>query len=450
MTAVPASRSDWDSLMQGTGAASILQRDAKTFLHQYGSTPCLNAIRKAEGIWIEDADGRRYMDFHGNSVHHIGYGHPRLKAALKAQIDDLSFTPRRFTSEPAIALAERLVALSPHAGGKVLFATGGSDAIEIALKLARVKTGRYKTLAFWDSYHGHGYGAVSASGRGVERTHRIGPLLPGGLLVAPFNCGSCPYGFVSDTAGRPPLETCGTLCARMVRYALEREGDIAAVIAEPIRSTPHVPPPGFWPSVRQACNDHGAVLIFDEIPTGLGKTGRLFTSEHQGVRPDITVLGKSLGGGMLPLAAVIADASFDIAPELSLGHYTHEKNPLTTRAGLTTLAIIEDEGLVERSRELGARTMDRLHEMAARLPAVGRARGAGLLIGVELVEGEDRRPAPRLAERAMWHALGLGLNLKAAGSSLVLNPPLVISDAEMEAALGIVERAIRTASAAAT
>src|SRR5262249_49490287 len=153
---------------------------------------------------------------------------------------------RRYTSAPAVALAERLKALSPHPDGKVLFATGGSDAIEIALKLARVRTGRYKTLAFWDSYHGHGYGAVSAAGSGRDRGHRVRPRLAGGLLVPPFACHRCPYGFPADARGEPRLDVCERLCARMVRYVLEREGDVAAVIAEPIRATPHVPPPGFW------------------------------------------------------------------------------------------------------------------------------------------------------------------------------------------------------------
>jgi 4-aminobutyrate aminotransferase len=431
------SRRMWDAGIEETAARDLLAPDSAVFLHQRGSTPCLNAIRKAEGIWIEDLAGRRYMDFHGNSVHHIGYGHPRLKAALKAQMDDLPFTPRRYTSEPVVALAERLVACSPHGAAKVLFAPSGSDAVEIALKLARLKTGRYKTLAFWDSYHGHGYAAVSAAGTGTDRTHRIGPLLPGGLLVPPFD---------SDATGQAATpEARAMLCARLLRYTLARDGDVAAVIAEPVLSRPALPPPGFWPEIRRACDEHGAQLIFDEIPTGLGKTGRLFAAEHAGVSPDITVLGKALGGGMLPLAAVIADRSFDIAPELALGHYTHEKNPLTTRAGLTTLEIIEEEGLVAHARDLGAWSLARLREMQLRLPSLGGVSGAGLLIGVDLVD-PDGRPAVQLAERAMWCALGLGLSLKAAESRLILSPPLVISEAQMGSALEILERAIRAAA----
>ena len=434
MNEFATSRRMWDAGIEETAARDLLARDSAVFLHQRGSTPCLNAIRKAEGIWIEDLAGRRYMDFHGNNVHHIGYGHPRLKAALKAQMDDLPFTPRRYTSEPAVALAERLVASSSHRAAKVLFAPSGSDAVEIALKLARLKTGRYKTLGFWDSYHGHGYAAVSAAGTGTDRTHRIGPLLPGGLLVPPFD---------SDVTGEAQTpEARATLCARMLRYTLAREGDVAAVIAEPVLSSPALPPPGFWPEIRRACEEHGAQLIFDEIPTGLGKTGRLFAAEHAGVSPDITVLGKALGGGMLPLAAVIADSSFDLAPELALGHYTHEKNPLTTRAGLTTLEIIEEEGLVAHARDLGAWSLARLQEMRSRLPTMGGVSGAGLLIGVDLVDW-DGRPAPQLAERAIWCALGLGLSLKAAEGRLILSPPLVISEAEMGSALEILERAIR-------
>jgi 4-aminobutyrate aminotransferase len=194
--------------------------------------------------------------------------------------------------------------------------------------------------------------------------------------------------------------------------------------------------------VRRACDDFGAVLIFDEIPTGLGKTGRMFTSEHQSVKPDITVIGKSLGGGMLPLAAVVADSSFDVAPELSPGHYTHEKNPLTTRAGLTTLQIIEDEGLVEHARMLGRRTMERLADMARRNPAIGLAEGAGLLIGLEVLEHDRQHRSPRLADRAMWRAFSMGLNLKAKAGTLVLNPPLTITETEMDKALAIVEASL--------
>ncbi len=214
----------------------------------------------------------------------------------------LSFAPRRFTCEPAVELAESSAPSPPASGAKkCLFTTGGSDAVEVALKIARAATGRFKTLSFWDAFHGAGFGAASVGGEATFRSGPAGPLLPGAEHVAPFACYRCPY-------GHPGPEACGIACAGMVDYVLAREGDIAAVIAEPMRAVPYVAPPGFWARVREACDRHGALLIFDEIPTGLGKTGRMFASEHEGVTPDITVLGKALGGGILPIAAVIADA----------------------------------------------------------------------------------------------------------------------------------------------
>jgi 4-aminobutyrate aminotransferase len=174
-----------DAYLDGT-TRRLLAEDERYFLRQSVSTPCLSAIRRAEGIWIEDATGRRYMDFHGNSVHHIGYGHPRLIAALKRQLDELPFAPRRFTCEPAIEVARRLVTVSPPGLDRVLFTTGGSDAVEIALKIARAATGRFKTVSFWDSFHGAGFGAASVGGEALFRSGPIGPLLPGTEHVAPL------------------------------------------------------------------------------------------------------------------------------------------------------------------------------------------------------------------------------------------------------------------------
>ena len=162
------------------------RRDAAVFLHQSVSTPCLSAIRRAEGIWIEDMQGRRYMDFHGNNVHHVGYGHPRLIEAIRRQLDELSFAPRRYTCEPAVELAEKLVEIAPGNLSKVLFAPSGSDAIEMALAYARAATGRFKTISFWDSYHGAGFGARSVGGEAMFRSGPIGPLLAGTEHVPPF------------------------------------------------------------------------------------------------------------------------------------------------------------------------------------------------------------------------------------------------------------------------
>lgn len=434
-------RADWQARNLGGRSAPLIARDSAVFLHQSLSTPCLATVARAEGIWIEDLDGRHYMDFHGNSVHHIGYGHPRLLAAIKRQLDDLSFAPRRFTNEPAVALAEKLTSLAPDGAWKTLFATGGSDANEIALKIARAATRRFKTLSFWDAFHGAGFGAASVGGEATFRSHIAGPLLPGAEHVAPFACYRCPYNHAGP-------DVCGLACAGMVEYVLEREGDIAAVIAEPMRAVPYVPPPGFWRRVRAACNAHGALLIFDEIPTGLGKTGRFFAFEHDDVVPDIIVLGKALGGGVLPIAATLARADLDVCGDFAIGHYTHEKNPVTARAALTTLEIIEEEGLVERAARLGEYAMTRLAEATAGLAIVGDIRGRGLMIGVEIVaDRADKTPGNELAEQIYYRCLDEGLSFKISqGCVLTLSPPLTIESDDLDRALDIVTTAIRAVS----
>ena len=430
-------RGDWSAGIGDEATRDLLARDSAAFLHQSLSSPCLTAIAKAEGIWIEDTTGRRYMDFHGNSVHHIGYGHPRLKEAIKKQLDDLCFSPRRFTCEPAVELAETLGLLAPGDLGKVLFTTGGSDAIEVALRLARAATGRFKTLSFWDAFHGAGFGASSVGGEATFRSGIAGPLLPGAEHVAPWGNRNCAY-------GHDNLEDSARACAKMISYVLAKEGDIAAVVAEPMRATPYPPAPGFWKSVREACDRHGTLLIFDEIPTGLGKTGRFFAHEHDGVQPDMVVLGKALGGGILPIAAVIARRDLDVAGGYAIGHYTHEKNPVTTRAALTTIEIIREEGLTERAAELGAHAMERLRTFSERCRAIGDVRGRGLLFGVELVKDRaDFTPDNALAERVYYRCLEGGLSFKISqGNVLTLSPPMVITRAELDRALDIVEQAI--------
>ncbi|WP_171205933.1 aspartate aminotransferase family protein [Ruegeria sp. HKCCA0235A] len=434
-------RKAWLQKSTGPKSSPLLKRDANVFLHQSLSSPCVSTIAKAEGLWIEDIEGRRYMDFHGNSVHHIGYGHPRLVAAIKAQLDDLPFAPRRFTNDPAVELAEKLAEIVPGDLGKMLFTTGGSDANEVALRIARAATGRFKTISFWDAFHGAGFGAASVGGEATFRSHIAGPLLSGTEHVAPFACYRCPYNHAGP-------ETCGLACAKMVEYVLEREGDVAAVIAEPMRAVPYVPPPGFWKTVREACNRHGALLIMDEIPTGLGKTGRMFAFEHDEIIPDIVTLGKALGGGILPIAACVARKQLDVCGDYAIGHYTHEKNPVTARAALTTIQIIEDEGLVRRSAELGEHAIGRLMDELQNVPIVGDIRGRGLMFGIEIVDDRaDKTPGNACAERIYYACLEAGLSYKISqGCVLTLSPPLTISRLELDRAIDIVIAAIKAES----
>lgn len=436
-------RQVWAEANHDESTREALAEDARCFLHQSVSTPCLSTIARAYGAYIEDTQGRRYLDFHGNNVHHIGYGHPRLKAAITRQMDELPFAPRRFACEPATALARKLGEIAPGNLSKVLFTTGGSSAVEVALKIARAATGRHKTISFWDSFHGAGFGAASVGGEQMFRSHAIGPLLSGTQHVAPYSCYRCPYGY-PDTDGQPPLELCRLTCARMVEYVLEKEGDVAAVIAEPARAVPYIPPPGFWKIVREACNAHGALLIFDEIPTGLGKTGRMFACEHDDVVPDILVMGKALGGGILPLAAVLTTPELDVGGNFAFGHYTHEKNPVSAMAGLTTIGIIEDEALVANAARLGDLALQRLVEMKQRYTVIGDVRGRGLLFGMELVtDRSSRTAATDLAEAVLYRCLDKGLSFKLSlGNTLTFTPPLILTEEQLDVALTVIEESL--------
>ncbi|MDH4059849.1 MAG: aspartate aminotransferase family protein [Aquincola sp.] len=445
-------RAQWQREHLDEPTRALLARDSAAFLHQSVSTPCLSAIRRAEGVWIEDMAGRRYMDFHGNNVHHVGYAHPHVLGAIRAQLDELSFAPRRFASVRAVELAEALstqFARLTGTPGRVLFTTGGSDAVEVAIKLARAATGRFKTLSFWDAFHGAGFGASSVGGESLFRGGRVGPLLPGSEHVAPFGCYRCAYGHPVDADGQPDLERCALACASMVRYVLEREGDVAAVIAEPARAVPYLPPPGYWRAVLEACHAHGTLLIFDEIPTGLGKTGRFFAAEHDGAAPDIVVLGKALGGGVLPIAACVARDDLNIVGDYAYGHYTHEKNPVTAAAALATLQVIEREGLVDNAARVGAHALERLYEMKRRHAGIGDVRGRGLLLGIELVRDRAgaRTPDADRAEAVLYRCLSRGLSFKTTMATvLTLTPPLVTTIAQMDQALDIVDAALRDTS----
>ena len=433
-------RTEWEARHLSAKTRELLAEDAKYFLHQSLSTPCFNALASASGIWLTDVEGRRYMDFHGNSVHQVGYGHPRVVAAVKDALDTLPFSPRRYTNAAAVSLARRLVELAPGDLGKVLFAPGGTTAIGIALKLARVATGRHKTISMWDAFHGASLDAISIGGEALFRSG-IGPLLPGTEHVPPCDPRGCRFG----CAG-----TCNARCAEYVDYVLAKEEDVAAVIVETVRSTDvQIPPRAYYETLRRACDRHGALLVLDEIPIGLGRTGAMFAFEHYGIVPDIVVLGKGLGGGIFPLAALIARFDLDVAADRALGHYTHEKSSVGCAAALATLDVIDEERLLDRAERLGARALERLRAMQRRLPCVAEVRGLGLLLGIELVDPDTGTPAREMAERVLYACLAEGLSFKVGqGNVLVLAPPLVIDEADLARALDIVEAAIVAAQPA--
>jgi 4-aminobutyrate aminotransferase len=429
-------RSEWQGKNLDTETRALLEEDERYFLKQSLSTPCLNALRTCEGIYIEDLQGRRYMDFHGNNVHQVGFANPEVIAAIKDQLDKLPFCTRRYTNRVAVDLAKKLTEIAPGNLNKVLFCPGGAEAMGIAIKLARIATGRHKTVSMWDSFHGATLDTISIGGEAIFRKD-IGPLLPGTEHVPPPDEYHCIFGCWKRGG-------CDLTCATYIEYILEKEGDIAAVIAEPIRSTPYIPRPEYWQAVRRACDKHGALLIFDEIPHALGRTGKLFTFENFDVVPDMVVIGKGLGGGVFPLAALIAREELDVAGDRALGHYTHEKNPVACAAALATIEYIKKHHLDEHASELGRHALTRMNEMKHSHSLIGDVRGLGLFLGLELVKDrETRERATDEAEAVMYAALSKGLSFKLTmGNIITLTPALIITKDEMDKALNIIEECI--------
>ena len=426
-------RNKWQDQHIDAATKALLKEDERYFLHQSLSTPCLNALKSCDGIYIEDLQGNRYMDFHGNNVHQVGFANPEVLDAIKRQLDTLSFCTRRYTNRVAVDLAKKLAQLAPGDLGKTLFCPGGAEAIGIALKLARLVTGRHKTISMWDSFHGATLDTISIGGEAVFRQDQ-GPLLPGTEHVPAPD----PSRAFFDLGDAHRWEM---FCARYVEYILEQEGDIAAVISEPMRSTPYVPSAEYWQTIRKACDKHGALLIFDEIPHALGRTGKMFTCENFDVTPDILCIGKGLGGGVFPLAAMIASERLDVVGHRALGHYTHEKNPVACAAALATINAIESNDLLAHSRQLGRYAMKRLGEIQKRHPLIGDVRGIGLFLGIELLK--DGRHALDEAEKVMYCALSKGVSFKLTmGNIITLTPALIITEKEMDQALDSIEDCI--------
>ncbi|MDP6891701.1 MAG: aspartate aminotransferase family protein [Verrucomicrobiota bacterium] len=395
-----------------------LSRDDKFFLHQSLSTPCLTEIVKCEGSYLIDASGRKYLDFHGNSLHQIGYSHPKIIDAIKLQLDELSFCPRRFTNKPAIELAEKLGEFAPGELNKVLFAPGGTSAVGMAMKLARYATGRHKTVSMWGTFHGASLDAISIGGESLFRDD-LGPLLPG--------CFHVPW----------PKKTAD---ADEIEKIMEKEGDIGAIISEPMRcTTVEKPEDGYWLRLRELCDRYGALLILDEIPLAFGRTGKMFCCEHSGVIPDILIVGKGLGGGVFPMASIIAKNNLDIAQMKALGHYTHEKSPVGAAAALAMFEVIESEKLIDRSASLGRKTKMELEGLFSNLSIVKEIRGLGLALAIEITR-------PDISEYILYECLSNGLSFKVSnGNVLTLTPPLTITDQEMDEAVCVIKSALQKA-----
>ncbi|MCO5237824.1 MAG: aspartate aminotransferase family protein [Chitinophagaceae bacterium] len=432
-----ASRDAWYKIIAHAETQKYLEEDARYFLHQSMSTPCLDTLQSCEGIYITDRAGKSYMDFHGNNVHQVGYRNPFVMERVKAQMDVLPFSPRRYTNVPAIELAKKLASLFPGDLNRVLLAPGGTSAVGMALKLARVVTGKHKLVSLWDSFHGASLDAISAGGEQVFRKG-MGPLMPGVERIPPP---TSYRGIFTDDGN-------DVVYADYLEYVIEKEGDIGAFIAETIRNTDvQLPSKAYWKRVREICSRHGVLLILDEIPIAFGRTGKMFAFEHYEIEPDIVCLGKGLGAGVMPLAAMVARDKYNIAREVSLGHYTHEKSPLGSVAALAMLEYIEKEGLLQKVNEDAVFMKEELEKLQQKHFLIGDIRGMGLLWGIELVKDrQSKEKAIEEAETVLYECLANGLSFKISqGNVLQLSPPLIITRQQLREAIEIIDAAITKA-----
>ena len=414
----------------------LIEADAAYFLHQALSTPVMNVLSKTEGPYIYDLQGKAYLDLHGNGVHNAGFSNPYVTQKVIEQLQQsLAFTPRRYTNEPAINLAKKLVEITPAGLSRVLFCPGGSEAIEMAVMLAKQITGKWKTLSFWDSYHGTGFQSAAVGGE-EHFTVGQGPMVPGAFHVEFPNYYRNPWGLTNT-------EDIDAEYLRQLKIILQRNPDMAAVVGEPISATPVVPSIHYWREVKALCERYDMLLIFDEIIEGFGRTGKFFASEHF-VTPDVLVLGKTLGGGLMPFAGIVTKEEFNVLQHRSIGHFTHEKNPLCCTAGLATIEYIETHQLVENSAILGDYLMDQLKALQAIYPIIGNVAGKGLHLGIDLIKNsQTKERAVKEAEAIMYHCMNEGVAFKVIeGNVITMRPSLVINKDHCDTIVAVLRNAL--------
>lgn len=428
-------RQAWNASMDDERTQALLKRDSEVFLHQAMSTPCLDTLEAAEGIYIQDATGKKYMDFHGNNVHQLGYGHPHVIKRVQEQIAKLPFSPRRFTNETAIECAEKLTQICGGELNRVLFAPGGTSAVGMALKLARHITGNYKVVSLWDSFHGASLDAISVGGEACFR-QGMGPLMAGVERIPPA---------VSYRGTFPVADGSDVHYADYLEYVIEKEGGVGAFIAEAVRNTDvQVPSNAYWKRIREICDKHNVMLIIDDIPNGMGRSGEWFTYQAYDIEPDMLCIGKGLGGGLVPIAAMVTKDKYNTAEQISMGHYTHEKSPIGCAAALATMEAIEQDGLLDKVKADNQFMREKLLEMKAKYPVIGDVRGIGMLWGIELVtDHESKARAYDEAEAVLYQCLNNGVSFKVSqGNVIQLSPPLIITREQLTEALAIFEEAI--------
>lgn len=399
---------------------------------------------EGRGARLRDTEGREYLDFSaGWAVANTGYSHPHVKRSVVEQLERTTFGGLLSSMHrPAVDLAERLVELVPgDFHKKVWYGLSGSDASEAAERLLHLATGKRRMVGFIGAYHGSTAASMAMSGH-VAWTRFVGG---GHVTKVPYpNPYRCPFG---EGVGE---EECAEKVIRYLEDYLFKTicppQDVAGIVVEAVQSDGGdiVPPPNFLPMLEQVCRRYGIYLVVDEVKVGMGRTGEWFAFQHSGVTPDVVILGKSLGGG-LPLSAVVARKEIlDVGPALAL--FTTAGNALSCAAGLATVEAIEQDGLVENARKVGAYLHDRLASLKDVHRLVGDVRGLGLIQGVELVQDrETKQPATAETAKVVFRAFELGLVVFYAGmfsNVLELTPPLVLTEADVDQGVAVLDQAL--------
>jgi 4-aminobutyrate aminotransferase len=433
--------------LPGPKASAIIERDRAVLSPSYTRGYPL-VVERAAGAMIEDPDGNRFLDFNaGIAVVATGHCHPRVQQAIRSQAERLiHMSGTDFYYENMVALAEKLARLVPGAARepqRVYFGNSGTEAVEAALKLARYHTGRDKFIAFFGAFHGRTMGALSATGSKSVQKKGFGPLVPGVTHIPYAYCYRCAYG--------KQVESCNVECLQVIEQQLIKTilpaEELAAIIVEPIQGEGGyvVPPQKFFDELQAIAKRLGVLLIFDEVQSGMGRTGKMWAAEHFEAVPDIMTIAKGIASGM-PLSAMVARAS---VMEWKPGAHasTFGGNPVAIAASLATLELLE-ESLVAHAASLGERMMARMRTWPSRFACVGEVRGRGLMLGFELVRDQaSRTRAPEIRDRIEALAFDRGLLILGAGqNSIRLCPPLVITADQADFALDTLEECIRLAA----
>ncbi len=420
---------------------------------RYQKTWNPKVIVGAEGSYFEDIEGKRYLDFSSQLVcSNLGHDNQMVREALSGQGEKLLYISPGFTTKPAAKLAEKLAEVAPGDLCKSYFSLGGAEANEAAVKVARFYTGAPKLVARFRSYHGATSGAISLTG---DPRRLYAPVPPGVVHAPDCYCYRCPFGL--EHPG------CGVRCAEYIGEMIEMEGagNVAAVFVEPIVGSNGilVPPNEYMPKLRRICDETETLLVADEVMTGFGRTGEWFCVNHWGVVPDIMTLAKGLTSAYIPLSATIVRkpiADFFEGDNLFCHGQTYANHPLGCAAGLAAIQEYERLGLVNRARKMGEVLGKRLMELKDDHPSVGDVRGKGLFWGIEPVRNREtkepfatrrQRFEPTVLGRMAGEALGRGVYIMTVLNTMIVAPPLVVTEEEIDEGVGVMDEVLKIADA---